>query len=206
MILGAGSWGEQHRRGRQRRHHRGSRPRHRPRTRDPRDEQLRRCRLPFRVVRKGLGTCPPLPRRLARRRSSRSAKGPAGVDTCPIPALCWRALGCSHELRHVSGQPRPCGTPGQNAIRGRGRFPAGTTPGCSCSCGPICFSGERMAAGVHGNNALDHSPKRVPLPLPSYHSHCLCCCRFLARWASPRRWFSICVWINHDFSHQWKYE
>ena len=66
-------------------------PQHRLRTWDPQVRRLRQYQRSSRGMRKGLDTCPPLPQQQAEWRSSRSAERPAGVDTCPIPALGWRA-------------------------------------------------------------------------------------------------------------------
>ena len=46
---------------------------------------------------------------------------------------------------------------------------------------------RRMAAGVHGNNALDPSPTKECTAPAIHHSHCLAA--DLARWALPRLWF-----------------
>ena len=139
-------------------------PQHRLRTWDPQVRRLRQYQRSSRGMRKGLDTCPPLPQQQAEWRSSRSAERPAGVDTCPIPALGWRA-GLPHVLRHVRGQPCLRDT-WPESFRGQGRFPAASSPVAAATAVYLFF--RRMAAGVHGNNALDPSPiKRVHLHLPS---------------------------------------
>ena len=100
-----------------------------------------------------------------------------------------------HVLRHVRGQPCPRDT-WPESLRGQGRFPAASSPVAAATAVYLFF--RRMAAGVHGNNALDPSPiKRVHLHLPSTTAT-----------ASLLTWlaglcrgcgFSICVWDKRAF-------
>ena len=187
MILGTGPHGNRDQWAREERHH----PQHRRRTWDPQVRRLRQYQLSSRGMRKGLDTCPPLPQQQAEWRSSRSAERPAGVDTCPIPALGWRAglpsraSSCegaapsAGHLARTSSRPGPPSRSPKAWLRPQRRL--------------ICFFVRDGGRGPWEERFGSFAKKKRATAPAIHHSHCLCCCR-LARWASPRLWFSICVW------------